>query len=108
MNIKDFLFFVIISLTAAVAANHYFVLDIEFLNNIENTLISSGQRGKFSTYGEKAYTPECERALKNLYDAKTTAHADLATAKSKGDVMKIREAEARLEQLLRKGEAACK
>ena len=108
MSIKDFLFLVLITLAAALAANHYFALDIELLSNIENALVSSGERGKFSTYGQKVNTPECERALKKLYDAKTTVRADIAAAKSKGDVMKIREAEARLQELLRKGEAACK
>lgn len=116
MNIKDILFFALVSLAVGLWANHYFNLDIGFLTHIENSLVSSGQSGKSSTRGIggmgaesiQSGSAECESLRKSFGDAKTSARDELAAAKKEGDVMKIKAAEARLEELSRRERAVCK
>lgn len=116
MSIKDILFLALISLTVGLVANHYYNLDIGFLNDIENSLASSGQSGKSSTRGiggmgaegKKSNSAECESLKKSQGDRKTLALIDLAAAKKQGDITKIRETEAKLEELALKERAVCR
>lgn len=115
MNLKDILFFMIIGLTVALGVNHYMGLDIEFLNNIQNAIVSSGERGGSSVRDiggsgigdSKSNSAECERMRKSLGDAKTLARNDLATAKKEGDAMRIREAQDNLDSLARRERETC-
>lgn len=116
MDIKGLLFFALVSLTVGLLANHYFNLNVGFLDNIENSLVSSGQGGKLSTHGAdgmgaedpKSNTAECKNLMKSHADRKTLARSDIATAKKSGDVSRAREIEAMLEALVREEKAVCK
>jgi hypothetical protein len=116
MSIKDILFFALISLTVGLLANHYLNLDIGFLNDIENSLVSSGQSGKSSTRGvggtgaggAKSNSAECESLKKFQSERKTIALMELDAAKKQRDITKIRETEAKLEELALKERAVCR
>jgi hypothetical protein len=116
MSLKDILFFMIIGLTVALGVNHYLGLDIEFLNNIQDTIVTSGERGGSSvrsiggsgSTGSNTRSAECERLLKSLGDAKTLARNDLDAAKKEGDTMRIREMEDNLASLARREREACR
>lgn len=116
MDIKDLLFFALVSLTVGLLANHYFNLNVGFLDNIENSLVSSGQGGKSSTRGidgmgaedKRSNTAECKNLMKSHADRKILARNDLATAKKSGDVTKVREVEAMLEAFASEERAVCK
>lgn len=116
MDIKDLLFFALVSLTAGLLANHYFNLNIGFLNSIESSLVSSSQGGKSSTPGmdgrgaedPKSNTADCKNLMKSHTDRKMIARSDIATAKKSGDTAKAREIEAMLEALVREEKAVCK
>jgi hypothetical protein len=116
MNIKDILFFALISLTVGLVANHYFNLDIGFLNDIENSLASSGQGGTSSTRGiggmdsarKQSNSDECLRFKKSNTDRKTMALMELSSAKKEGDGTKIREAQAKLAEIALQEGAACR
>jgi hypothetical protein len=116
MDIKDLLFFALVSLTVGLLANHYFNLNIGFLNSIESSLASSGQGGKSparDTDGRGAEDPklttaDCKNLMKAHVDRKTIARTDIATAKKSGDVSRVREIEAMLEALAREEKAVCK
>lgn len=116
MNIKDLLFLILVALTAGLVANHYYNLDIGFLTNIENSLISSGRSGTSSTRGiggmepeaKKSKSAECERLVKANTDLKILTRNELEAAKKARDISKTREVEARLEEIARREREVCR
>jgi hypothetical protein len=116
MSLKDILFFTLVSLMVGLAANHYFNLNIGFLDNIENSLVSSGQSGTTYTRGvggmeyagKQSNSTECLQLKRSNTDRKTLALMDLGAAKKEGDSAKLRETEAKLAELARMERAVCK
>ncbi|MBI4666480.1 MAG: hypothetical protein HY751_08740 [Nitrospinae bacterium] len=117
MDIKEIFFYLLGALTIALIANHYFELGIEALDNIEESLVSSGERGGGaireiggqSNGGDtdKNQSRECLSVRRRAGDARVMIRKNLEAAKKENDIVKARDLEDRIASLNEEERQAC-
>jgi len=114
INVKEVVLCVAFVMATAIAVNHYAGLDIEFLNDLETTMVPGKMFGEdYPSPGFKAGSPsseltsQCVATLKLIGSARSGIRSEMAEAEKNGDHAKMAELKDRLNRIEERVKDAC-